>query len=173
MVLYLETRGSRLGKGSWSSLGEGSWPNLGRGSWPILSKSSWPSLDEGSWPNLCRGSWPNLGKGTWISLDGSWPNLGKGSWPSLGNGLILLVILCLPLRRRIGRSRRVIHFRLGKSDIHSNIQSTGMRVVATVPFLMEVVPHKNTTKSTRVKFRPLIFMKMNKCNTSKNPRWEY
>jgi hypothetical protein len=70
--------------------------------------------------------------------------------------------LCPPLKRRIGCSRRVESVRFKERDIHSHICVPSNWVVASVPFLVCRV------YGTRIKFRALILVEVNKRNTTKD-----
>jgi hypothetical protein len=84
---------------------------------------------------------------------------------------ILLFILCLPLKGRIGSRKE--RFRFQEGDIHSHIEPTGRGVIASVALLMHGVAQEKTPKSTLVQFGSLVLMKMHISHTPKYSRREH
>ena len=58
------------------------------------------------------------------------------------------------------------------SNILSDVDVLGGKVVATISLLVCSIPQKNTTNGTRMKLGSLIFMEMDESNTTKDLWWK-
>lgn len=79
----------------------------------------------------------------------------------------------LPLKRRIGCARGIKGVRIKKRDIHSHIGALIYGIIAAISLMIYTIPQKQTSNDTWVKFCALVFMEMNKCNTTNDPRQKH
>lgn len=85
----------------------------------------------------------------------------------------LFYLLCLPLKRRIGCARGKKCVRIKKRDFHSHIGALIYGIIAAISLLIYTIPQKQSLNDTWVKFCALVFMEMNKRNTTKDSRQKH
>lgn len=65
------------------------------------------------------------------------------------------------------------HLCFEKRNIHSPIDVPSIEAVASISFLIQSISLEQAMTSTKVKFRALILVKVNKCHVTEDVRWEH